>query len=169
MKGITIATIGYFIIAFVTIILIIGLIGTKISPSIRNFYCSFSRGLRGILPLPEHMRPPLPSYCRSDTNGPIPPPIIESTDPKEIEFKVAAYVLACWEKTGKLNKGQDTFCYELVLRRNPSDPVTKDGINQTLADEGYPTILDWKTDEEITSKRSIGISYNSDSKRIEVV
>lgn len=169
MKGITIAAIGYFIIAFVTIILIIGLIGTKISPAVRNFYCSFSRGLRGILPLPEHMKPPLPSYCRLDGNGGFQTIIIENRDPEDIEFKIAAYCLACWERTGKLNKGQDTLCYELVLRRNPSGNVTKDRVNETLVEEGYPTILEWKADDTINSTRSIGISYNSNSKKIEVV
>jgi len=168
MKGITIATIGYFIIAFVTIILIIGLIGTKISPAVRNFYCSFSRGLRGILPLPEYMRPPLPSYCRLD--GVIfETVVIESRDPEVINFTISAHCLACWERTGRLNKGQDTICYELVLRRDPSGPVTKDGVNQTLVKEGYPTILEWRTDDPITSARSIGISYNAEEKIIEVV
>jgi len=169
MKGITIAAIGYFIIAFVTVILIISLIGTKISPAVRKFYCSFSRGLRGILPLPEHMKPTLPSYCRLDGNGGFQTVIIEDRDPEDIEFKIAAYCLACWERTGRLNKGQDTVCYELVLRRTPLSDVTKDGVNQTLVDEGYPRILDWKTDDTISSTRSIGISYNSTSKKIEVV
>lgn len=168
MKGITIATIGYFIIALVTIILIISLIGTKISPAVRNFYCSFSRGLKGILPLPEYMKPPLPSYCRMNGNGGFQTVIIENMDPKDIEFKMAAHILACWEKTGRLNKGQNTLCYELVLRRTPSGDVTKDGVNQTLVEEGFDN-LDWKTDDTISSTRSIGISYNSDDKTIEVV
>jgi len=169
MKGITIAAIGYFIIAFVTIILIIGLIGTKFSPAIRNFYCSFSRGLRGILPLPEHMKPPLPSYCRLDGNGEFQTVIIEDRYPEDIEFKIAAYCLACWERTGRLNKGQSIICYELVLKRTPLGDVMKDNVNQTLVDEGYPTILEWKTGSIINSARSIGISYNADSKKIEVV
>ena len=169
MKGITIATIGYLIIAFVTIILIITLIGTKISPAVRKFYCSFSRGLIGILPLPEHMKPPLPSYCRLNGNGQFQVVIIENRDSEDIEFKIAAYCLACWETTERLNKGEDTICYELVLKRNPSDAISKDKINQTLVDEGYPRILDWRTDDTINSKRSIGIIYNADSKKIEVV
>jgi len=169
MKGITIAAIGYFIIAFVTIVLILGLIGTKISPAIRKFYCSFSRGLRGILPLPEHIKPSIPSYCRLDNDVGFQTVIVEDRDSEKIIFKIAAHCLACWERTGKLNKGQDIICYELVLRRDPSDDVWKDDINEILVDEGYPTILEWKTDDPITSAMSIGISYNSDSKRIEVV
>lgn len=160
MKGITIAAIGYFIIAFVTIILIIGLIGTKISPAIRNFYCSFLRGLSGILPLPEHMKPSLPSYCRSVIVN-FETVIIEKINPKEIEFQIAAYCLACWESKGRPN-------YELVLKRTPLGEVTEDGVMEELAEVNFYDII-WKTDEKITSMRSISISYNPDSKQIEVV
>jgi len=168
MKGITLAAIGYFIIAFVTIILIIGIIGTKVSPSIKNFYCSFSRGLRGILPLPEHMKPGLPSYCRFDGNGGIVVVIIEDRDPDIIEYKIAAYCLACWEITGELNKGQDKICYELVLRRDPWDEVKEGDVIKELEKEKFDDI-EWKTDDTIISTRSIGIRYNAESKKIEVI
>jgi len=115
------------------------------------------------------MKPSLPSYCRLDGNAEFQVVTIEDRDREDIEFKIAAYCLACWERTERLNKGQNTLCYELVLRRDPSDAVRKNEVNQVLVDEGYPTILDWKTDDTINSKRAIGISYNADSGKIEVI
>jgi hypothetical protein len=42
-------------------------------------------------------------------------------------------------------------------------------VNSTIVKENYEDILDWKTDDFITEAKSIGISYNSTSKKIEVV
>jgi hypothetical protein len=169
MKGdIALPTIGYFVIALVTIVLVLTLVGTKISPSVKNAYCSFIRGLREFLPLPSHMKLPLPSYCEVEGTVYIETKTIESRNPDNIEFLIASYVLACWEKTGKLDVGQNTLCYELILNGANQPGVTQNGVDQKLSNEGYSSIMTWKIESPLTESKSIGISYNSTSKRIEV-
>lgn len=169
MKGdITLATIGYFAIALVTIVLVLTLVGTKISPSVRNAYCSFIRGLREFLPLPSNMKISLPSYCEMGGIVYIQTKTIDTRDPDKIEFLIASYVLACWEKTGKLDVGQNTLCYELILNGANQPGVTQNGVNQQLINEGYSNIMAWNLESPLTESKSIGISYNSTSKRIEV-
>ena len=166
MKGLALETIAYFIIALVTIIIILTLIGTKLSPSIRNAYCSFVRGLRGLLPIPSYMKPPLPSYCQMEQIT-FKTEIIESNKASYVRDHLAAYIIACWETTGKLNVGQDKICYEVVLRNNLDMPLTENDIVSVLAQEGYENIMTWNRDN-IIEKGSIAISYNSTSKKIEV-
>ncbi|MDI6825837.1 MAG: hypothetical protein QMD36_01420 [Candidatus Aenigmarchaeota archaeon] len=170
MKGIALETIAYFMIALATIVLIFTLIGTKITPAVKNAYCNFVRGIRLILPLPSFMKPPLPTYCEKNVTVYLETKFIETDDSERIKFLIASYVIACWEKTGKPDVGQNILCYELVLKRKPDIPgVSKDDVNSTLVSEDYQDILDWKTDDPITDVKSIGISYNSTSKKIEVV
>jgi hypothetical protein len=166
MRGLALTTIAYFILAIVTIVLIIALISNRISPAIRKAYCSVIRGLRAFLPLPSHMKPDMPIYCES--TGSVSPKTIEveATIPDRIAFQIASYVLACWEQTGKFNMGQNNICYELIIGRVDGE-VNKDMVNQTLVEEGYPNLLEWKLDKIIVAK-SIGVSYNSTSKKIEV-
>ena len=168
MKGIALETIAYFIIALVTIVLILMLIGTKISPAVKNAYCHFVRGIRLVLPLPSHMKPALPTYCEKNATVYLETKFIETEDPDRIEFLIASYIIACWEKTGKLNVGRNTLCYELVIKRRPTDIISKDDV-LTLVEEIYSDITDWKTDDFITDVTSIGISYNPTSMKIEVV
>jgi len=162
MKGLALETIAYFIIALVTIIIILTLIGTKLSPAIRNAYCSFVRGLRNLLP-------PLPSYCIPEST-PFKTEIIESNQAVPyVRDHLAAYIIACWETTRKLNVGQDKICYEVVLRNNLDIPLTQADVSSVLTQENYnpENILTWKADT-IQEKGSIAISYNSTSKKIEV-
>ncbi len=169
MKGLALETIAYFIIALVTIILLLTLIGTKLSPAIRNAYCSFVRGLRGLLPIPSYMKPPLPSYCTPESTS-FKTEIIESNQAVPyVRDHLAAYIIACWETTGKLNVGQDKICYEVVLRNNLDVPLTQADVSSVLTQENYnpENILTWKADT-IQEKGSIAISYNSTSKKIEV-
>lgn len=167
MKGLELSMIGYFVIALATIVLVLIFVGTRVSPSLQSAYCSFVRGLRSFLPLPSHMKPPLPAYCMKDATVYIETKTIETRDPDKIEFLIASYVLACWEKTGNLNVGQDTLCYELILKDINPPGATGTDVNQKLTDEGF-TKMTWKLESSITEPKSIGISYNSTSKRIEV-
>lgn len=163
MKGIALEMIAYYIIAFVTIVLILGLIGMKISPALKNAFCSVMRGITGVLPLPDYMRPSLPAYCEGG-NGGIKVVTIESKYPDRIALEIASHTLACWERTGKINLGQDKLCYELVLKEVGGE-VNEDMVSDILKQQS--TIMDWKAGV-ISSEKSIGISYNSESNKIEV-
>jgi len=168
MKGIALETIAYFMIALATIVLIFSLIGTKITPAIRNAYCSFVRGIRLIMPLPSYMRPPLPTYCEKNVTVYLETKFIESDDPGRIEFLIASYVIACWERTGKLEVGQNILCYEIVMKNPPRGPVSSGNV-ATYVDDVYQNIMNWRTDDPINQAKSIGITYDSTNKEIEVV
>ena len=166
MKGLALESIAYMIIAIFTIIVIIGLIGSKLSPSIRNQYCNVLRGMRGILPIPSSMKPSLPSYCESNDIS-FKTEFIEGTNPEYVKEHLSAYIIACWETTGKVNSGQSKNCYEVVLKNDLENYVTQNDILQILTDEGYSNVLQWNAGD-ILSKGSISIKYNSDLKLIEV-
>ena len=166
MKGLALETIAYFIITLVTIMFILTLIGTKLSPVIQSKYCSFVGGLRGVLPLPSYMRPPLPSYCKPDEYT-FETATIDSPKSSFVSTQIAAYSIACWERTGKLNVGQNTNCYEIVLTNNLDNTITQDDVLEIVKNEGYEDILVWKADS-ISKKGSIAITYNSTIKKIEV-
>jgi hypothetical protein len=169
MKGIALETIAYFMIALVTIILIFSLVGTKITPAIKNAYCNFVRGIRLILPLPNYMRPPLPTYCEKNATVYLETKLIETDVPDRIEFMIASYVIACWEKTGKLEVGQNTLCYELIMKRKPTGDVERTNI-ENLVNKEYSGIMEWKFSvDRIVDATSIGITYNSTNMKIEVI
>jgi hypothetical protein len=168
MKGIALETSAYFLIALTTIILIFSLVGTKITPAIKNAYCNFVRGIRSILPLPSYMKSPLPTYCERNATIYLETKLIETDDPDRIEFLIASYVIACWEKTGKLDVGQNTLCYELVMKRKPTGNVERVDV-ENLVNNEYQDIMSWKTDDVINQAKSIGITYESTNKTIEVV
>jgi hypothetical protein len=165
MKGIALSTIALFIIAIISIILLIIFVGTNVSPAVKKGYCDIVRGLAGLLPLPEHMKPPLPSFCTSSAvyqqvvN-------IEAEDSDRIAFEIGAYCLACWEKTGKVGVSGNTNCFELVLKRI-SGEVTREKVIAKL-EESYRNKIDWRAGS-ITTAKSIGIYYNATSKLIVVV
>lgn len=164
-KGIALSTIAYMLLAVATIIIILTLIGDKIFPSIKGIYCSISQGVRSVLPLPSAMKTDVPSYCQQKDK----PVYIETIDlktrqPDSIAFNIASYSLACWEKTGKLNVGRNTICYELIVKGIDGE-VTKDMVKSALSPDDK--ILAWKLDK-INGPMSIGIAYNSTSKMIEV-
>lgn len=171
MKGIALETIAYFMIALATIVFIFSLIGTKITPAIKNAYCNFVRGIRLILPIPNYMRPPLPTYCEKNATVYLETKFIESDDPRNIEFLIASYVIACWEKTGKLDVGQNILCYELVLKNKPTGDVKRVNVEEKIFSEypEYQDIMNWRTDDPINQIKSIGITYDSTNKKIEVV
>jgi hypothetical protein len=165
MKGIALSTIALFIIALVSIILLITFVGVNMSPAIKKGYCDMIRGFTGLLPLPEHMKTPLPAFCIETTTYQK-VVTIEAEDPNEIAYEIAAHSLACWKITGEINVGQDTNCFELVLKRI-SGEVTKDKVISNLP-SGYKNIIDWQAGS-ITTEKSIGIYYNATSKLIVVV
>lgn len=166
MKGLALETIAYFLIALVTIIFILTLIGTRLSPTIQNAYCSFVRGLRNFLPIPSSMKPPLPSYCKSDEYT-FETATIDSPKSSFVKNQLVAYVIACWERTGKLNAGQNISCYEIVLMNDLDIPLTEGDILSILKEEGYENIMDWKIGT-ISKRGSIAITYDSTIKKIEV-
>lgn len=164
-KGIALSTIAYYILAIVTIAVILGLLGNKIYPSVKGSYCSIFLGLRNLLPLPSSMKSDVPAYCQKDTTVYIETVELESTNPDRIALNIASYSLACWEKTGKLNLGQNKICYELVIKSVDGE-VNEAMVKAILSKDAE--ILTWKAGI-ITSSKSIGISYNSATKSIEVI
>ena len=165
MKGIALSTIALFLIAIVSIVVLISFIGGNMPQALKSGYCSMIRGLIGLLPLPESLKPSLPLYCE-------PFSVVqqmyytESSNPDRISFDIAAYVMACWEKTGSINMGQDTNCYEIVIKR--IDGIVNGDIIKSQLPEKYKGILGWQAGDVATPK-SIGIFYNATQKLIVVI
>lgn len=165
MKGIAISTLFSFVLAVVSIIILILFIGTNVSPTVKKSYCDFLRGFGGLLPLPEYAKPSLPSYCTAAAKY-TQVIVIETENSDKIAYEIAAHSLACWKTTGEMNVGQNSNCYELILK-GVSDQVTKEKVIANL-DEDYKGKIDWQAGI-ITTPKSIGIYYNSTSKLIVVV
>ncbi|MEM5829287.1 MAG: hypothetical protein QW040_00435 [Candidatus Aenigmatarchaeota archaeon] len=164
MKGIALSTIALFLIAIVSITVLISFVGSNIPNALKESYCSIVQGLIGFLPLSATFRPSLPPFCRqSPTQNLV---YIESSNPEKISFDIASYVMACWEITGKINVGQNINCYELVIKRIEGS-VNESSVKSQLPRD-YKQIMEWKANE-ITTPKSIGIFYNSTSKLIMVV
>ena len=165
MKGLALETIAYMFIAIVAILLIITLVSGKIGPAARSAYCTFIKGLKSILPLPAHLKTPLPAYCQEDTIDGVETHEIIANDPDRIARDIAAYALACWEKTGKVNMGQDILCYELLIR-DIVGSVTETDVLLVLEANNYEDLpLDWRAGIIDTTK-SISVGYNSTLKEI---
>jgi len=163
MKAIALSTIALFIIAIVSIVLLISFVGGQLPPALKKGYCDSLRGLAGLLPLPESMKPSLPPYCSAGEGSNI--VIIETGDPDKIAYEIAARVLACWEQTGKIGLGQDKNCYEIVLKRVDGQ-VTEEMVTSYM--KNYENIIDWKIGD-VTEPKSVGIFYNAGEKMIGVV
>jgi len=165
MKGIALSTIALFLLAIVSIIILIMFIGTNFSTTIKKGYCYVVRGLTGILPLPESMKPPLPGFCTDSVDYQC-VVAIEGDDPDRIAYEIASYSLACWKKTGEINVGMDKNCCELILKR-VSGQVTNETVVAQLPTD-YKNKIDWQAGV-ITTPKSIGIYYNSTSNLVVVV
>jgi hypothetical protein len=163
MKAIALSTIALFIITIVSVMLLISFVGGQLPPALKKGYCSTLKGLVGLLPLPESMKPSLPSYCSG--NGGTPVVIIETGNPDKIAYEIAARALACWEQTGKIGSGQDRNCYEIVLKRVEGE-VTEEMVVSYM--KNYENIIDWKIGS-ISEPKSVGIYYNAEEKKIGVV
>jgi len=165
MKGIALSTIALIVLALIGVILLITLVGVTFSPALKKGYCDMIRGFAGLLPLPEYMKPSLPYFCTgkpSDQQE----VTIEAEEPDKIAYDIAGYCLACWEKYGKINVGQNTNCYELILKRIIGN-VTEARVLEYIP-EGYKDKIDWQVGT-ITTAKSIGIYYNATTKLIVVI
>lgn len=121
-----------------------------------------------ILPLPPSFKPTLPIYCQENITI-LETKTIESSDPAYVAKMIAAYIVACWEKTGKINIGHDVACFELILSSGVDKPgVSSSDVESILLDEGYPIFISWFADSPLTRKTSIVISYNAKTLEIEV-
>jgi hypothetical protein len=164
MRGIAISTVALFIIAIFVVVLLIIFIGSNFSPALRNAYCSFLRGLRGFLPLPESLKPGLPAYCQQELYPQT--YYIESDQPERIAYEVASYVLACWEITGKVDLKTNRTCSEVVVKRIVGS-FDKSLVIDKLPDN-YKDILDWRAGV-IDRPKSLGILYEYPTKKVVVV
>ncbi|MBU5690178.1 MAG: hypothetical protein QXM68_03490 [Candidatus Aenigmatarchaeota archaeon] len=164
MKGIALSVIAYMILSLVVLIVILSLIGNKIYPAAKEGYCKFVIGIRSVLPLPTHMKTDIPTICQKTER--IYPETIEilSGDPLRISFNIAAYSQACWERTSNQNYNKDVLCYELVLRRVDS-AVTYQMVQNYLGTNSNILL----TFNDITAPRSIGIIYNHQQNKIQVI
>jgi hypothetical protein len=164
MKGIAISTVALFIIAIFVVVLLIIFIGSNFSPALRSAYCSFLKGLRGFLPLPESLRPGLPAYCKEEVYSHT--YYIESSQPDRIAYDVASYVLACWEITGKVDLKVNRTCSEVVIKRiegSFNESLVKDKLP-----DNYKDILEWRA-STIDKPKSLGIFYEYPRKKVVVV
>jgi hypothetical protein len=164
MKAIALETIAFFLIAIVSIMVLISFVGINIPQALKQGYCSLAQGFLGFLPLPESLKPSLPTFCKQQAVQQT--VYIEAELPERISFEIAAYTIACWEKTGKINLGQNSYCYEVVIKRI-SGIVNESTVKDQMPDN-YKNILNWQAGE-ISSPKSIGIYYNSTEKLIWVI
>ncbi len=164
MKGIAISTVALFIIAVFVVVMLIIFIGSNFSPALRSAYCSLLIGLRGFLPLPESLKPGLPTYCKEDVYPQT--YYIESDQPDKIAYEVASYILACWEVTGRVDLKANRTCSEVVIKRIQG--VVDKSLVMSKLPENYRNIFDWKADI-IDRPKSLGILYEYPSKKVVVV
>jgi hypothetical protein len=165
MKGIALSTIALFLIAIVSISVLISFIGVNIPEVLKEGYCSIFLGLAGLLPLPESYKPSPPSFCKS-LREVQQLAYIESSQPDRISFDIASYIVACWERTGRINMGQNFNCYEVVIKR--IDGVVNETSVKSQLPENYKNLMSWQAGE-IKTPKSIGILYNATQKLIVVV
>ncbi|OGI15079.1 hypothetical protein A3K63_03800 [Candidatus Micrarchaeota archaeon RBG_16_49_10] len=166
MKGLALESIAYMILALVSIALIIMIVTGRLGPAAKSAYCNFLKGLKSLLPLPAHMRTSMPAYCTQEVAG-IEPVVINSRDSAAISRDLAAYIAACWAKTGKVNMGKDFLCYEVTIKYVDSQ-VTEDSVLQVLVDEGFPNFpLLWLAGN-IDSPKVLSVGYEADIQRIVV-
>ena len=163
MKGIAISTIALFVIAIVSITILIAFFSSNLRPALRKGYCSIMLSLLGFLPIPEHLRPSLPPYCKPIESQKM--VVIESSIPQRIAFEIASHVLACWKMTGEIGVTEDTYCYELVIRRLDGS-VSKDDVMAELPSE-YKDIVLWSAGT-ISTPKSLGIYYNQSEGKVVV-
>jgi len=64
MKAIALETIAFFLIAIVSIMVLISFVGINIPQALKQGYCSLAQGFLGFLPLPESLKPSLPAFCK---------------------------------------------------------------------------------------------------------
>ncbi|MEM5799557.1 MAG: hypothetical protein QXZ43_02745 [Candidatus Aenigmatarchaeota archaeon] len=161
LKGIALSTLAYIILALVTIIVVISIIGNKIYPSMKDVYCNILNGIRTILPLPSSLKTDTPTFCKKEISQKIETIYIDTRSADKIAFNIAAYIEACWEKTGKFDVGDDIICYELVIKETDEE-VKEDMIKKH-------TEINFLLKKSIDRPTSLAIIYNSKDKIIEVV
>lgn len=160
---------AYFIIAVVGITVLFMFVTGKLSPAMRSAYCKLLAGISGFLPLPKHLKPPLPSYCLP-REVVIEECIIRSRDPNFIAFQLASRIIACWKRTGEISVGKDKLCYECYVEYGVNGVVDRDTVVGYLKEYSnrYVNLIDWKIGE-IRGRTSVGIRYNASSKLVEVI
>lgn len=169
MKGLALEMMAYFVIALIGVIVLFMFVTGRLSTAMRNAYCKLLAGISGLLPIPRHLKPSLPSYCVPERVV-MEECVIRSRDPNAIAFQLASHVIACWKKTGEINVGQDKLCYECYVEYGVNGVVTKDMVVSYLLEYSskYGSIMDWKIDG-IAEKTSVGIKYNAVTKLVEVI
>ena len=161
MKGIALSTIALFIIAIVSITILIAFFSSNLQPALRKGYCSIMLSLLGFLPIPEHSKPPLPPYCKPVESQRI--VVIESSVPERIAFEIASHALACWKMTGEVGVSEDMYCYELVIKRLDGS-VSEEEVLTELPSE-YRDVILWNAGT-ITMPKSLGVYYNQSEGKV---
>ena len=153
-----------YLILLSVIILVIGtsLIYTLYHRS-QGFQCSVVKFLNAIVPF-SVMKPEIPSYCVEDER--IPSYEIFYSDKNKIASELAAYVLACYEKSERASLSYDVDCFQVELKNNPSEPVTQDDLKNSLPPD-YKDIFRMRS--SINSRDTLLIMYNATSRLIEVL
>lgn len=169
MRGLALETMAYFIIAIIGVSLLLYFLMSKVSPSIREGYCRFLAGLSGLLPLPKHLKPSLPKYCKPEgvTSEEC---VLRTREPESIAFQLASRIIACWEVTGKVGLDEDRLCYECYLENGVEGVVTEDMVMSYVSEysKDYGGIVLWEVGN-IDRRMSVAIKYNSQQRVVEVI
>lgn len=153
MQAIALSTLVFLVLAVVSTTLLIGWLAGHYWPALRQAHCSFLFALRGLLPLPETLRPGLPAHCTELQAQFI---VVEAAEPERAAQQLAIATTACWEMSGKVKLARDKFCYEVVFK----------GLKKELSFEHLKNHLppaveaEWKVDS-IKARTSVAVYYNA--------
>ncbi len=150
------------LLSIVVLVIGISLIYT-LSHRSQEFQCNVLKFLNTIVPI-SAIRPEIPSYC--STNKQIPSYEIFHTNKDEIASELAAYILACYEKSERASLSYDIDCFQIEIKNNPSKPVTQLDLKNALPRD-YKDIFRMRN--SINSRDTLLIMYNASSKLVEVL
>ncbi len=169
-KGLALEVVGFIIIAVAGILILTAFFGTRMKRASQDLFCKLLLGSRWFLPLPENMRPSIPSYCINTSVPKFESVEVRGTDPGVVATKIAAYIAACWERTGRIDLDKDQVCYELYVSELEGS-VDKQLILERLSDYNRfdpQKNIEWGV-TNIKKGMSVAIVYNHKEKKIEVV
>ena len=130
MKGMTLETIGFVIIALFGIFMLILFISGSLDELIGNSFCYFYRkfGLGSS------------DMCKPKENIPEEVVLIPESG-NDLARGIAAYSILCWKESTKSLKTKDTTCYRVIIENHPEN-VSEFNVTNILENEGGCDILE---------------------------
>ena len=124
MKGMTLETIGFVIIALFGVAILISFISGSLNDLVRSGFCYFYKKLG----LGDS------DVCEPADNIPE-EVIVKPESVEEFARSLAAYSTVCWKDSTKSLKTKDTNCYRFVIQNHPGN-VTEFNVTHILETEG---------------------------------